>query len=104
MPFKTTGRGVVIGETTDGSSGNPYRAELGDGMRIRVGAIRYRFPDGRPFEGVGIEPDVPIGLAVADLRSGRDAVLERALELAKGAVRLNLNEEGSQRISRRRLR
>ena len=83
MPFKDTRRGVVIGETTTGSSGNPYREELGDGMRVRIGAMRYRFPDGRPFEGIGIEPDVEVPRTVADLRSGRDAILERALTLAR---------------------
>jgi len=82
MPFKDTHRAVVIGETTAGSSGNPYREELGDGMRVAIGAMRYRFPDGRPFEGIGIEPDVVVARTVADLRSGRDAILERALALA----------------------
>ena len=82
MPFKDTHRGVLIGETTCGSSGNPYREELGDGMRVRIGAMRYRFPDGRPFEGIGIEPDVAVAPTVTDLRSGRDVILERALALA----------------------
>jgi len=88
MPFKDTHRAVVIGETTQGSSGNPYRADLGDGMRVSVGAVRYRFPDGRPFEGIGIEPDVPVVLTVADVRSGRDAVLDRALALASASRQL----------------
>ncbi len=87
MPFKDTHRGSVIGETTTGSSGNPYREELGDGMRVRIGAMRYRFPDGRAFEGIGIEPDVAVARTVADLRSGRDAILERALALARATPR-----------------
>jgi carboxyl-terminal processing protease len=82
MPFKETHRAVVIGETTQGSSGNPYREDLGDGMRVAIGAVRYRFPDGRSFEGIGIEPDVPVELSIADLQSGRDTILQRARELA----------------------
>jgi carboxyl-terminal processing protease len=82
MPFKDTGRAVLIGETTQGSSGNPYRADLGNGMRVSIGAIRYRFPNGQPFEGIGIDPDVPVNVTVADLQSGRDAALARARELA----------------------
>jgi len=93
MPFKETGRGTLIGETTQGSSGNPYRADLGTGMRIArpdsvngmgigIGAVRYRFRDGAPFEGIGIAPDVPVERHIADLVQGRDAVLERAQELA----------------------
>ena len=60
MPFKDTGRAVVVGETTQGSSGNPYRAEIGHGISVAIGARRYRFPDGTAFEGVGIAPDVPV--------------------------------------------
>jgi C-terminal processing protease CtpA/Prc len=82
MPFKDTGRGVVIGETTQGSSGNPYRADLGLGMRVAIGAVRYRFPDGASFEGVGIAPDVMVERRIADVVAARDAVLERAKELA----------------------
>jgi carboxyl-terminal processing protease len=82
MPFKDTGRAVLIGETTQGSSGNPYRANLGNGMSIAIGAVRYRFPDGTPFEGVGIAPDVPIDRTAADIASNRDVVLRRAQELA----------------------
>ena len=82
MPFRDTGRAVVIGETTQGSSGNPYRADLGHGISVAIGAVRYRFPDGAAFEGVGIVPDVPIERRLPDVVSGRDGALERAQELA----------------------
>jgi carboxyl-terminal processing protease len=82
MPFKDTNRAVVIGETTQGSSGNPYRTDLGHGMTIAVGAVRYTFPDGTAFEGVGIVPSVAIERKLSDVIAGRDAVLDRAQELA----------------------
>ena len=81
MPFKDTGRGIVVGETTTGSSGNPFRANLGFGMALRVGAVRYRFPSGAPFEAIGIEPDVVVERRIADIVAGRDAVLDRVLTL-----------------------
>jgi carboxyl-terminal processing protease len=77
MPFKDTGRGVLVGETTQGSSGNPYRADLGEGISVAVGAKRYRFPDGQPFEGVGIAPDVLDERRISNIAAGRDHVLER---------------------------
>jgi carboxyl-terminal processing protease len=82
MPFKDTGRALIIGETTQGSSGNPYRADLGNGMSVAIGAVRYRFPDDTDFEGVGIAPDVSVERTRADLVNDRDAVLERAQEVA----------------------
>jgi hypothetical protein len=81
------GRAVVIGETTQGSSGNPYRTDLGSGMSVAIGAVRYRFPDGTDFEGVGITPHIAIDRTVADFVSNRDSVLERARELAGVSAR-----------------
>jgi carboxyl-terminal processing protease len=53
-------------------------------MSLMVGSVRYRLPDGAPFEGVGIAPDVPVALRIEDVRDGRDPVLEKAVELAEG--------------------
>jgi carboxyl-terminal processing protease len=86
MPFKATGRAVIVGETTQGSSGNPYRADLGDGMRVTIGAVRYRWPNGAAFEGVGIDPDVPVLRTIADIRTGADPVLQRAAQLASSSA------------------
>lgn len=91
MPFKTTGRGELVGETTQGSSGNPYREDLDNGFSLAIGAVRYSFPDGAPFEGVGIVPDVAVNGGAADLRDGKDPVLERATMLASAAIAQRLS-------------
>ena len=82
MPFKDNGRATIIGETTEGSSGQPYFLEFGNGMSLMVGAARYTFPDGSPFESVGIVPTVPVKLRIADVRNGVDPVFEKAKEIA----------------------
>jgi len=78
MPFKDNGRAIVVGETTGGSTGQPYVVELGDGMQAIVGSKREWFPDGGRFEGVGIQPDVEVRPTIEDLRAGRDVELEAA--------------------------
>jgi carboxyl-terminal processing protease len=78
MPFKDNGRAIVVGETTGGSTGQPYMLDLGGGMQAIVGAKREMFPDGGRFEGVGVRPDVEVSPTVDDLRAGRDVVLEAA--------------------------
>jgi carboxyl-terminal processing protease len=85
MPFKDNGRATVIGERTAGSTGQPYLHDFGNGMMIVVGSIRTFFPDGSPFEGVGIAPDIEMPATVRDLREGTDAVLQRAVEEATKA-------------------
>jgi carboxyl-terminal processing protease len=83
MPFKDNGRATIVGRATAGSSGQPYTTSFGDGMGVAVGAKREYFPDGSRFEGVGIEPDVPVEPTVEDLKAGRDVELEAALELMR---------------------
>lgn len=87
MPFKDNGRATVIGERTAGSTGQPYLHDFGNGMMIVVGSIRTFFPDGSPFEGVGIAPDIELPATLKDIREGTDSVLLRAVEEASKAPR-----------------
>jgi carboxyl-terminal processing protease len=82
MPFKDNGRADIIGETTEGSSGQPCFVNFDNGMRLMVGAARHSFPDGSPFESLGIEPTIPVALRLSDLRKGIDPVLQRAKLIA----------------------
>jgi carboxyl-terminal processing protease len=82
IPFKDNHRATFVGEATGGTTGQPFRFDFGNGMSFRVGARRAAFPDGSPFEGVGVAPDVEVPTTLASLRAGRDEVLERALQLA----------------------
>ena len=82
MPFKDNGRAEIIGEATEGSSGQPFFFDFGNGMSLLVGAARNTFPDGSPFESVGITPTIPVEPRIADVKNGVDPVLERAKELA----------------------
>lgn len=82
IPFKDNHRAIFIGETTAGSTGQPYIVRFPNGMFFRVSAKRDSFPDGSPFEGVGVTPDIPITTTIDSLRSHRDLALEKALELA----------------------
>lgn len=82
QPFKENGRGILLGETTFGSTGQPWFYEFGDGVRFFIGTKRVYFTDGTPFEGRGVAPDIHIAAALDDLAAGRDTVLEKAQELA----------------------
>lgn len=82
MPLKYLGRATIIGESTAGSSGQPYFENVHDEFIFSVGAKRQYFPDGSEFEGVGISPDVFIDPLQA-LVSSNDLALETALKLLK---------------------
>lgn len=83
MPFKQSGRATIVGSCSRGSTGQPYLYRFDNGMSFRVSTKRVYLPDGSPFEGVGILPDVTIEPTVADLKEDRDVVLEAALARAQ---------------------
>ena len=85
MPFKDNGRAVLVGETTAGSTGQPYVLDLGHDMIVLIGAKREMFPDGSRFEGIGIKPDLPISPAPDDIRQDRDVVLQAARKSLAGS-------------------
>lgn len=79
-----SGRARIVGETTYGSTGQPYLVGFPEvRMSLRVGARREYRHGLKPFEGVGVIPDSPVALTQDALRSGDDPVLQRALAIAR---------------------
>ena len=83
LPFKDNGRTLIIGEPTMGSTGQPFFYNLNADIQVAVGTKRAYFPDGSTFENVGIRPDIEVVPTIEDIRKGRDAVLQKALELVR---------------------
>ncbi len=76
--FNAMHRGITIGETTGGSTGQPLLFNLPGGGRARLCTKDDRAGDGTVFEGVGLIPTVHVSPTLADVRAGADAVMERA--------------------------
>jgi len=83
IPFKSNGRATLIGRPTEGSTGQPYMYDFGNGISFRVSSKRVSFADGSLFEGVGVVPDIEIPLSIEDLRANRDPALAKATALAR---------------------
>lgn len=82
--FKAMKRGVVVGMPTGGSTGQPVNIRLPGGGSARFCSKRDVGPDGEEFVGKGIAPDILVTPTAADVRDGRDTVLEKALEILRG--------------------
>lgn len=78
VAFDAMDRGLMIGEATGGSTGQPLFFRLPGGGSARVTTKRDSYPDGREFVGVGIQPDIKVSPTVKDFRTGRDTILEAA--------------------------
>ena len=85
MPMVISRRARFVGARTKGTTGMIFTEQLDKNAELAVGTIHESFPNGAPFEGVGIEPTDPVPLRVDDVRANRDAALERALAIAQGA-------------------
>lgn len=72
---------ISVGDTTAGASGNPVFRELPNGWTMRLSTSYGSTSDGFIFEGQGLNPDVPIWITEEDILVGRDAILEKAIEL-----------------------
>jgi len=78
VSYELLNRGLLIGENTAGSTGQPLSFDLPGGGTARICIKRDSYPDGRDFVGKGIAPKIVVKPTVVDLRGRRDAALERA--------------------------
>lgn len=87
LAFNALKRGITVGETSGGSTGQALVFTLPGGGSGRICIKRDALPDGSQFVGKGISPTVHIAPSLASLREGQDPVLERAMaELQRPAT------------------
>ena len=79
VAFDGMQRGTLVGEATAGSTGQPLFIKLPGGGAARICTKQDSYPDGRPFVGVGVQPQHIVRPTVDGVRAGRDEVLEAAL-------------------------
>ncbi|MHA1602372.1 MAG: S41 family peptidase [Promethearchaeota archaeon] len=81
IPFKTSKRGLIVGERSRGSTGQPYMIDSDSGIQVFIGMKRAYYPDGSPFEGIGIIPDINVPLTREKISCGIDETLEKVISL-----------------------
>lgn len=72
-------RCLIIGEPTQGSSGNPKPHKLGNGVTVYLPSWKDLLLDGTCLEGKGIQPDILVKMS-SDKGAVQDDVLEAALK------------------------
>jgi C-terminal processing protease CtpA/Prc len=70
----------TIGDTTQGSSGNPQEYSLEDGTQYTISSWVAHRADQTAFEDIGLFPDIPIP-ASESIVNNHDRVLEKAIEI-----------------------
>jgi len=69
----------LVGEPSNGSTGQPLQFDLPGGGRGHVCAKRDTYPDGRDFVGIGVQPDILVEPSPQDVFSDNDVILQRAV-------------------------
>jgi tricorn protease len=84
--FRTLGLGKVVGTTTYGAVIGTGAYRLMDGSTIRTPATGLWNVKGYNLENYGVPPDVAVDNTPADFLAGRDAQLEKAVEVLKEEI------------------
>jgi carboxyl-terminal processing protease len=74
------GRAVLIGTRTFGKGSVQLVYDLSDGSSVHVTSARWFTPAGRQLDRQGLEPDIEVQQSQEAIDSGRDDVLDRAIE------------------------
>ncbi|HEY0653092.1 MAG TPA: S41 family peptidase [Chryseosolibacter sp.] len=72
---------TLLGDTTAGGYSDNPTTEMYNGWMFSFSVGDFRAADGKSYEGIGTAPDVRMVNRKEDLLSGRDPVLEKAIEL-----------------------
>ncbi|NIF04310.1 hypothetical protein F3J23_02555 [Chryseobacterium sp. Tr-659] len=82
MMFKQHPKAKIIGSNTSGANGDVISFKIA-GLSTRFSGLGAYYPDGRETQRIGIIPDILVKPSLEGLKSGKDEVLERALEHIK---------------------
>jgi C-terminal processing protease CtpA/Prc len=81
MALQTIDGAITVGRQTSGADGNIADFTFFDDKTTWITGLSVFYPDGRETQRIGIVPDIKIPLTVEDIRTGRDAILEKAIEI-----------------------
>jgi tricorn protease len=85
--FRTLGLGKVVGKTTYGAVIGTGAYRLLDGSSIRTPGTGLWNVKGYNLENYGVPPDVDVDNTPEDFLAGRDAQIEKAVEVLKGEIK-----------------
>ncbi len=83
MMFQGATKTVVIGSQTAGADGNVTDVSLPGGYSITFSGLGIYYPDGTPTQRRGIKVDIESRPTIRGLLSGKDEVLQRALQYVR---------------------
>ena len=81
MAFRALPQVTIVGDTTNGATSTMIGRELANGWNYSIATQKVKLFDNQSYEGIGIAPDIRVINSLSDLANGKDAALEKALEV-----------------------
>jgi len=83
MALQKAPKSITIGRATAGTDGNVWEIVLPGGFRTWMTGLGVYYPDGKCTQFSGIQPDIEVPATIAAIATGKDIILERALEYVR---------------------
>lgn len=81
MAFKAAKNTTILGSTTAGADGNVSSITLPGGLYTSISGTGIYYPDGSETQRVGIVPDIFLSPTIEGIKSGKDELLDKAIEI-----------------------
>lgn len=81
MAFRAGDNTTIIGSTTAGADGNVSEIMLPGGLKTWISGIGVYYPNGEETQRVGIVPDIEVKPTIEGIKSGKDELVEKAIDL-----------------------
>ncbi len=82
MAMQTVKGSITIGRQTSGADGDVLDYTFFDDKTSWITGRGVFYPDGKETQRVGVAIDIEVPLTIEDIKIGRDAILEKAIETA----------------------
>lgn len=82
MAMQTIDGAITLGRQTSGADGDVLDYTFFDDKTSWITGRGIFYPDGRETQRVGISINIEVPLMVEDITQGRDAILEKAIQIA----------------------
>jgi len=84
MALQTAENATIIGSQTAGADGTPSLITFPGNYKTFMTGTGIYYPDGKETQRIGIIPDIEVKPTIAGIKSGKDEVLEKAIEWING--------------------
>jgi C-terminal processing protease CtpA/Prc len=84
MALQAVKGAITIGRQTSGADGNVSDYTFFDNNTTWITGLGVFYPDKRQTQRIGIVPDIKVDITLDDIKQGRDEILEKAIDVARG--------------------